>query len=155
MKQGRHSNNPRLQVLLSCVNRRNIIFTHNSAKRGEHIVPDTLIRLNCNCDCGDCSVSRFLNEIPARSEIININVVNSCTSSLTNLIWADSNRGIEAVTAGSVIDSLQANTGTIPFGNKRVWKDLQHEDLDCRAAIDKKKSGNIPSKNPRTESSII
>ena len=149
MKQGRHSKNPRLQALLSCVNRRNIIFTHNSAKRGQHIIPDSLSRLNCNCDCGDCSVSRFLDEIPARSEIMNINVINSCTSSLTNLIWADSNRGIEAVTAGSVSDFLQADTGTIPFGNKRVWKDLQHEDLDCRAAIDMKKSGNIPSKKSK------
>ena len=42
MKQGKHSKNPRLQSLLACVSRRNVIFVHNSAKRGDHVVPDTL-----------------------------------------------------------------------------------------------------------------
>ena len=42
MKQGRHSKNPRLQSLLACVNRRNVTFSHNSAKQGDHLIPDTL-----------------------------------------------------------------------------------------------------------------
>ena len=33
MKKGRHSSNPRLQSLLASVNRRNVKFFHNSAKR--------------------------------------------------------------------------------------------------------------------------
>jgi hypothetical protein len=31
MKAGKHSKNPRLQSLLSCVNRRNVVFVHSSA----------------------------------------------------------------------------------------------------------------------------
>ena len=65
MRQGRHSKNPRLQSLLACVNRRNVTFVHNSAKQGDHLIPDALSRLNKSCDYEKCSVKKFLDEIPA------------------------------------------------------------------------------------------
>ena len=104
-------------------------------KRGEHIIPDTLCRINQHCDCKDCSVEKFLQEIPAKSELMTANVVNNSIASITNMIWVHSERGTQAVTTGTVLASLKADIGNIPFGNKRVWKELQQEDLDCKAVI--------------------
>ena len=65
IKRGKHSSNPRLQSLLASVNRRNVRFYHNSAKAGNHIVPDHLSRLTNNtCGSEDSAIERFLIDIP-------------------------------------------------------------------------------------------
>ena len=146
MKKGRHSKNPRLQSLLACINRRNITFVHNSAKRGDHIIPDTLSRLNTTCSCQDCSVTKFIEEIPVHAEVMSINAINNSLASITNIIWGNTNPAVEAVTKMSILNALKGDIGSIPFGNKKIWSSLQHADVDCRAAIDLLIKGNVPTK---------
>merc|ERR1719234_1169619 len=55
MRLGRHSTSARLQAMLTSVNRSNVVFRHNSAKAGLHIVPDALSRVSGPiCKSKDC-----------------------------------------------------------------------------------------------------
>ena len=107
-------------------------------------MPDTLSRLNKPCTCNDCSVSKFLDEIPADAVIMSITDINNSLSSITNMIWSDTNPGINSAVNQTLSNSLNAGIGAVPFGNKKVWKSLQLNDLDCKLAIDLLTSGNIP-----------
>ena len=52
------------ESLLASINRKNVKFFHNSAKSGEHVVPDSLSRLkDTTCKSKDCAVERFLDDI--------------------------------------------------------------------------------------------
>ena len=146
MKKGKHSKNPRLQSLLACVNRRNISFVHNSAKRGDHIVPDTLSRLQKSCSCQDCSVSNFLQDIPLNAEMMSISSINNTTASISSIIWADTNPGVRSVMQQPILNSLLGDVGLVPFGNKKIWKSLQAADPDCKNAVELQVSGNLPTR---------
>ena len=142
MKNGKHSKNPRLQSLLSCVNRRKVIFVHSSAKNGFHIVPDTLSRIDHHCDCGDCGIKRFLDEIPETVESMAVQVPEDVSSAIL--------RNLEpcqiAVMSGELNDMLVNKVGAIPFGNKKAWLEIQKSDPDCRVVHSIKISGNLPSR---------
>ena len=109
MRKGRHSKNPRLQSLLACVNRRNISIVHNSAKRGDHIVPDTLSQLQTTCSCKDCSVSKFLQDIPVHAEMMSISAINNSAASISSIIWADTNPGVQSVMQQPILNSLMGD----------------------------------------------
>ena len=69
IRRGKHSSNPRLQSLLSSINRFNVVFFHNSAKAGQHIIQDHLSRLkDTTCNSKDCSIERFLEDVPVNIE---------------------------------------------------------------------------------------
>ena len=104
---------------MACVNRRNVTIVHNSAKQGDHLIPDALSRLNKVCDCGNCSVKKFLDEIPAKVELMSITDVNNYMASITNIIWDNCNKEIDSVVASSISKSLLNDVGAIPFGNKK------------------------------------
>ena len=75
--------------------------------------------------------------------------INNSVASMTNIIWDNCNRDVTSVVASTILNSLQSDVGTIPFGNKKVWKSLQLGDLDCKLAIDLKTSGNILPKKSK------
>jgi hypothetical protein len=137
MKSGKHSKNPRLQSLLSCVNRRNIVFVHSSARAGDHIVPDTLSRLARTCDCKDCAVSRFLEEIPSKMELMAMEVPGDISST----ILADM-EPCQVATMNTQLNDI----GAIPFGNKKAWIEIQKSDSDCRVVFSLKRAGDLPIK---------
>ena len=147
-KKAGFQKNPRLQSLLAYVNRRNITFVHDSAKKGRHVVPDTLSRQKILCECQDCSVSKFLTEIPMQADLMSITSINNSVASISNMIWCDSNPGAEAATKPSVLNPLYGDVGAT-FGNKRVWKNLQSSDPDCRMVIELIISGNLPTKKTK------
>ena len=149
MKAGRHSKNPRLQSLLACVNRRNVVFVHSSARTGQHIVPDTLSRLGRNCDCKDCGVKRFLEEIPSKVELMAMEV----PADISSTVWTDLEPCQIATMTSELNDMLVNNLGAIPFGNKKAWGDIQRSDSDCRAVHSLKRAGNLPIKK-RTNRNI-
>ena len=115
MKAGKHSKNPRLQSLLSCVNRRNVTFAHSSAKGGQHIVPDALSRLSRGCDCKDCGVTRFLDEIPDKVELMAMQVPVDISST----ILVDLEPCQIAAMTSELNDMLVNQLEAIPFGNKK------------------------------------
>ena len=121
MKSGKHSKNPRLQSLLSCVNRRNIIFVHSSAKRGQHIVPDALSRLDMSCDCKDCGPKRFLDEIPEKVELM----AAQTPKDISSIILSDMEPCQVAAMSSQLNDMLVNQLGAIPFGNKKAWMEIQ------------------------------
>ena len=142
MKSGKHSKNPRLQSLLSCVNRRNITFVHNSAKGGLHRVPDALSRLDTKCSCKDCAVKRFLEEIPTKVELMGVQV----PADVTSAILCDMEPCQVAVMTAELNDILVNQIGAIPFGNKKAWLEIQKSDTNCRVVHSLKVAGNLPVK---------
>ena len=142
MMTGRHSKNPRLQSLLACVNRRNVRFEHNSAKAGLHVVPDTLSRLNTTCDCKDCAIQRFLQEIPIKVELMRTTIPDN----ITDLLLANVEPCILAAAAGDLHHQLVDRPGAIPLGNKKAWLEIQETDADCRKVVQLKSEGSLPSK---------
>ena len=76
LKTGKYSKNARLQSLLTCVNRSNASFKHNSAKAGLHIVPDAASRLKTSCGSRDCQVERFLQDLPDKVQCMSTSVKN-------------------------------------------------------------------------------
>ena len=75
--------------------------------------------------------------------------VNNFLASISSIIWARTNPGLDAVTKQSVVNSLHGDIGMIPFGNKKVWRSLQQADPDCKNAIQLLISGNVPTKKSR------
>ena len=147
MKIGRHSKNPRLQQLLTSVNRRNIRFYHNSAKAGYHIAPDTLSRLNRSCGAKDCAVERFLSDIPVQVECMSVNALNECTlDNITDIILPDMDPCMLAATSADLAKMLLHSPGSIPLGSRKAWRDVQQSDQDCREVYKLKTTGNLPVK---------
>ena len=112
-------------------------------------MPDTLSRLNKPCECSDCSVTRFVDEIPTNAELMTITGVANSAASVTNIIWNNVNKGVEAVLSQQILNSLTSDIGAIPFGNKKVGKSMQLADNDCKTAIDLITTGNTPSKKTK------
>ena len=142
MKSGKHSKNPRLQSLLACVNRRNVIFVHSSAKNGQHIVPDALSRLGRGCDCKDCGVKRFLDEITDKVELMAMEIPKDISS----IILSDMEPCQIAAMSPLLNEMMVNELGVIPFGNKKAWREIQESDPDCKKTISMKKGGDLPSK---------
>ena len=140
IRKGKHSSNPRLQSLLSSVNRRNVRFFHNSAKSGKHIVPDTLSRLkDTRCRSKDCAVERFLDDIPIKLEAMSITL-------LSLVLEDDLSPAIIAATSAELADLLTVRSGPIPLGSRATWIEIQKSDEDCRAIFKQKSSGDVPRK---------
>ena len=143
MKMGKHSKNPRLQSLLTCVNRRNITFVHNSAKGGLHVVPDALSRMDTNCSCKDCGIKKFLDEIPVKVELM----ATQISTNFMDALFCDLEPCQLAALAVVLNNTLVNPIGSIPFGNKRAWLDIQNSNHECKIVIALKKDGNLPIKN--------
>ena len=148
MRKGKHSSNPRLQSLLASVNRRNIRFFHNSAKAGNHIVPDHLSRLkDTTCNAKDCAVERFLHDVPNSVEAMTISGEDSLLT-LSSLLVENGIPAppILAATALDIADELINRSGPIPLGSHHTWKEIQKSDQDCQAVYKLKKLGEAPRK---------
>ena len=77
---------------------------------------------------------------------MSIHAINNSCASLTNIIWDPTNRGVQAAIQPTILNSLQADIGAIPFGNKKVWRTMQQGDIDCKTVIELKSTGNVPNK---------
>ena len=133
IRRGKHSSNPRLQSLLSSINRLNVIFFHNSAKAGRHIVPDHLSRLrDTTCKSADCAIERFLHDIPINVEAMSTNLLNSSSTLLALCLEND----IPAPTVITATSTDLANqllqAGPIPLGSRQTWIQMQKSDQDCQ-----------------------
>ena len=147
MKMGKHSRNPRLQSLLASVNRSNVVFCHNSAKAGLHIVPDTLSRLPPKkCTSKDCQVERFLSDLPARVECMPI--------SLQSLALESSNPANLAATGGEMTELLGRGSGPIPLGARESWIALQADCEDCAKFLLCKRLGQVPGRKDRNKAVV-
>ena len=148
IKKGKHSSNPRLQSLLASVNRRNIIFFHNSAKAGRHVIPDHLSRMSDNtCRSKDCAIERFLDDVPINLQSMSINLDDPTTDllSLTLDTYLPS-PPILAASAADLEDKLMARSGSIPLGSHNTWISIQKSDEDCRIVFRLKMLGEEPRK---------
>ena len=142
MKSGRHSKNARLQSLLSCVNRSNVVFRHNSAKAGLHVVPDALSRVSRpSCCSKDCQVERFLSELPNKVQCMSLTLEGLALSSLDPIILAS--------TATMLEQLLCQNSGPIPLGSRQAWLTLQESDQDCQRFLDCKRQGKLPGRKEK------
>ena len=139
MRTGRASRNARLQSLLSCVNRSNVVFRHNSAKAGLHQVPDALSRISHPPCCSkDCQVERFLEELPDKVQCMSLTLEDIALSSLDPTILAS--------TAPMLEKLLSINSGPIPLGSRQAWLNLQGSDSDCQRFLDCKREGKLPGR---------
>ena len=122
IRRGKHSSNPRLQSLLSSINRFNVVFFHNSAKAGQHIIQDHLSRLkDTTCNSKDCSIERFLEDVPVNIESMSCNLLNPCTTLLAlSLEDKISSAEILAATSSDLADQL-LQSGPIPLGSRQTW----------------------------------
>ena len=134
MKLGRHSTNARLQQLLACVNKSNVIFRHNSAKAGLHMVADALSRLpRTSCGCKDCQVERFLDEIPEKVAFMPITLATIALSSIDPATLATLD----------LTQIMGPGMGPIPLGSRQTWINLQADCPDCVRFLTCKKEGQI------------
>ena len=142
MRTGRASRNARLQSLLSCVNRSNVVFRHNSAKAGLHQVPDALSRISHPPCCSkDCQVERFLEELPDKVQCMSLTLEDIALSSLDPTILAS--------TAPMLEKLLSINSGPIPLGSRQAWLNLQGSDSDCQRFLDCKREGKLPGRKEK------
>ena len=146
MRMGRHSKDPRLQSLLACVNRSNIVFRHNSAKAGLHIVPDALSRAPVkSCNSSDCQIHRFLSDLPAR--------IACMPMSLETIAMASTDPAIMAA-MGPEMQLLGKGTGPIPLGSRQTWISLQADCPDCVQFLQCKRLGEVPGRKDRNKAVI-
>ena len=83
-RRGKQSSNPRLQSLLTSVNRHNVPFFHNSAKAGQHNIPDYFNRRkDSTCHSKDCAIERFLEDIQLKIEAMSCNLIDRNTTLLS------------------------------------------------------------------------
>ena len=142
MRTGRHSKNARLQTLLSCVNRSNVVFRHNSAKAGLHMVPDALSRISHpSCCSKDCQVERFLRELPDKVQCMSLTLESLALSSLDPITLASSTTMIEEL--------LCKNYGPIPLGSRQAWMNIQENDHDCQRFLECKRQGKLPGRKEK------
>ena len=147
MKMGKHSRNPRLQSLLSSVNRSNVRFCHSSAKAGLHIVPDSLSRLPPKkCTATDCQVERFLSDLPAKVEFMPITLQSLALNSFSPAYLA--------AVAGEVEQLLGRGSGPIPLGAKEAWIALQADCEDCTKFLLCKRLGQVPGRKDRNKAAV-
>ena len=142
MRIGRHSKNGRLQTLLNSVNRSSVIFSHNSAKAGLHVVPDELSRTpGPVCRARDCQVERFLRELPDKVQCMAISLESLAISSTTPAMLA--------ATTTEVGDTVSLGTGPIPLGSRQAWIGLQSACSECRKFVQCKRLGQVPGRKDK------
>ena len=144
MRQGKLSRNPRLQMILICINRRPVTFLHSSAKTGQHIIPDAASRLDITCRSKDCAVERFLAELPDDTQCMSTCVTESST--LSDFFSKDTNPCIIAATSQQTLNLLSSPQG-LPIGNKQLWKSIQSQDKDLAKALEIISTGDSPRKS--------
>ena len=151
MKLGRHSKSPRLQSLLASVNRSNIQFMHNSAKAGDHIVPDRLSRLKRTCGSKDCQMERFLEDIPAKIQCMATFLVKP---NLTDLIFAEIDPVVLGASSAELSEILCKGRGQIPLGSRSAWLEIQRSNPECRKYLDQVKYGQLPGKKDKDRANL-
>ena len=146
IRRGKHSSNPRLQLLLASVNRRNIKFFHNSAKAGLHTVPDHLSRIkDSSCNADDCATERFLEDIPVNIQAMSLALLDN-QPDMSSIILNSSSLDPVIIAASSfqLEEQLLKRSGPIPLGSRQVWMDIQKSDPDCFAIYQIKLNGEAP-----------
>jgi len=144
MRQGKLSRNPRLQMILICINRRPVTFLHSSAKTGQHVIPDTASRMDVTCRSKDCAVERFLAELPDDTQCMSASVANP--SSISDFFSKDTNPCIIAATSKDTMNLITSAQG-LPIGNKQLWKSIQSQDKDLSKVFDIISTGDSPRKS--------
>ena len=140
MRQGKLSRNPRLQMILICINRRPVTFIHSSAKMGQHVIPDSASRLDITCHSQDCAVERFLNEYPQEAQCMSID------TTVTEVMTTNTDPCIIAATSTELITNLLSPQG-LPIGNKDLWKSIQQQDPDLSTVLNLIRTGDSPRKS--------
>ena len=151
MKLGRHSKSPRLQSLLSSVNRSNVQFMHSSAKAGEHVVPDRLSRLKRTCGAKDCQTERFLDDIPANIQCMSTLIPNL---TLEDLIFGNMEPASLGASSSELSEILCKGRGAIPLGSRAAWLEIQRSNIECRKYLDQVKYGQLPGKKDSSKANL-
>ena len=147
MKLGRHSTNPRLQQLLASVNKGNVVFRHNSAKAGHHLIPDALSRApTSKCTSKDCQIERFLEDLPQEVQFMPITIAS--------LVLASTNPAILAAVAPDMAKMLGPGSGPIPLGARETWVGLQSNCNLCARFIACKAQGQVPNSKARDKAGL-
>ena len=146
LKIGKYSKNSRLQSLLTCVNRSNITFKHNSAKAGLHMVPDAASRLKTSCGSKDCQVERFLRELPDKVQCMSTTIgdVEECKDFFSELF-------VNIAAANSDLTNLleTSGPGPIPLGSRQAWMEVQQECEVCQRFLECKRLGQLPGRKDK------
>jgi hypothetical protein len=143
MAMGKMSTNPRLQNLLASINRRPITFHHSSAKLGQHILSDACSRTDTTCKTQDCSIERFLDDLPDKVELM----ATCCPiSSLEQFVFPDVNCAFVAACGSELIALLSSPSSMLPLGSLDTWRAIQEGDPDTAVVLHCKKSGDTPRK---------
>ena len=143
MAQGKMSTNPRLQNLLACINRRPILFHHSSAKLGQHLLSDTCSRSETTCTVKDCSIERFIDDLPLQVELMAASVYDL---SAANIISADIDPAVIAASSDDILSFLTSPNSALPLGSFETWRAIQEGDADTAIVLHCKKSGDSPRK---------
>jgi hypothetical protein len=143
MAMGKMSTNPRLQNLLASVNRRPVTFHHSSAKLGQHLLSDTCSRTDTTCRTQDCSIERFLDDLPDHVELM---ALTDSALSVAHLAFADVDSASVAASATDLISLLSSPNSVLPLGSLETWRAIQEGDPDTAAVLHCKKSGDTPRK---------
>ena len=147
MRTGRHSTNPRLQSLLASVNRSPVLFRHNSAKNGKHLVPDALSRRTLStCTSKDCQIERFLADMPQEVQFMSI--------TLSSLFLASSDPTILAAIGPDVSKLIAPGSGPIPLGSRQAWINVQSQCKLCTRFAQCKAQGQIPNSQARDKAGL-
>ena len=150
MAQGKMSTNPRLQNLLACINRRPVLFHHSSAKLGQHLLSDTCSRTSTTCSIQDCSIERFLDDLPLHVELMAVGTTPDSPSrsamTATSLFTDDIDPAIIAATSNDTLAFLSSPTSALPLGSFETWRAIQEGDPDTAVVLHCKKSGDSPRK---------
>lgn len=144
MKQGKMSTSPRLQAILSSINRRPVIFVHSSAKMGQHIVADFCSRIDTTCSSQDCAIERFLDQYPEQIECMKADCSSILLRSLSPCQIAALSDDIER--------TIMNNNGELPLGSRKAWSEIQQSDYDCKNVFELIASGDSPRKKLATRS---
>ena len=144
MRQGKLSRNPRLQMILICINRRPVTFLHSSAKTGQHVIPDTASRMDVTCRSKDCAVERFLAELPDDAQCMRTSITDP--SSISDFFSKDTNPCIIAATSKDTMNLITSPQG-LPIGDKQLWKSIQSQDKDLSKVFEIISTGDSPRKS--------
>ena len=147
MKTGKYSKNARLQSLLTCVNRSNITFRHNSAKAGLHTVPDTASRLKTTCRSSDCQVERFLEGLPNTVQCMSSSIEETSKDLLSAIF---SNLPVVAAVHDHPPGNLLVN-GPLPLGSRQAWIEIQQESEICKRFTELKQLGQLPGRKDKNK----
>lgn len=142
MAMGKMSTNPRLQNLLACINRRPILFHHSSAKLGQHLLSDVCSRTPTTCTVQDCSIEKFIEELPDKVELMSATTDNS----IACIAMGDADAAIIAATATDILSLLTSPSSAIPLGSLETWRAIQEGDPDSAVVLHCKKFGDTPRK---------